>query len=640
MDEQAIGYRRAWLVIGLVLVSLGLSTTPAFASASASGAISSVVPTGDGLRVQFQVDGLPSDADLLHESVRVALGDEEVSARVSPGGGQHSPQVARRVMLVLDTSGSMAGAPLEAARSAALAYLEAVPADVAVGLVTFDNRVRVLSSPTADREILVEAVRSLAPRGGTRMYDAIPRALSELGSEGQRRILLLGDGVDKSSTVTLQQASSNLRESKVGLDAVALGTSVDRVALRQLATRGSGRVLSAGDEVEAVAAFAEAARAFSAQLWLQVDVPAGMSGDVTNLEVTVASSTGQTFRATAPVVLAGTDGPGVFGRKFVLWFGLAAVFVGLAGALVLAVRVGDSHARHRRRTHEVLATYTMQRSVAPTSSETSPIGSGVLARTALAMAGTVLGGRNFEARLTAKLDRGAVKFSAREWLVLQAVAALVLSGGLTLLANLVLGLFGAVLAVVVTQAWLSRKARARSSRFDAEMPDALQFVASGLSTGYSLPQALDSVVRDGRPPISEELARALAEARLGVPLEDALETVAVRMDSKDFGWVVMAIRVQRTVGGNLSEVLQTVCQTMRERGALRRQVKALSAEGRMSAVILILLPVALAFYLALMNPDFFSPMYETLLGLMLLAGSTVALGVGALWMRKLVKVEM
>ncbi len=108
---------------------------------------------------------------------------------------------------------------------------------------------------------------------------------------------------------------------------------------------------------------------------------------------------------------------------------------------------------------------------------------------------------------------------------------------------------------------------------------------------------MDTVVREGQQPITGEFNRALVEARLGVPIEDALDGIAERMKSKDFGWVVMAIRIQREVGGNLAELLTTVAATLRERERLRRQVSVLSAEGRLSAWILGLLPVVFALYL-------------------------------------------
>jgi tight adherence protein B len=151
---------------------------------------------------------------------------------------------------------------------------------------------------------------------------------------------------------------------------------------------------------------------------------------------------------------------------------------------------------------------------------------------------------------------------------------------------------------------------------------------------------VDTVVREGSEPICSEFRRALVEARLGVEIEDAMEGVAERMESVDFGWVVMAIRIQREVGGNLSELLNNVAATIREREYLERQVAALSAEGRLSVWILGGLPPAFLGYLMLSNPSYLEPLISTTIGYVLLGVMAVLLTAGILWMKKLVKVEV
>jgi tight adherence protein B len=140
--------------------------------------------------------------------------------------------------------------------------------------------------------------------------------------------------------------------------------------------------------------------------------------------------------------------------------------------------------------------------------------------------------------------------------------------------------------------------------------------------------------------MSDELRKALVEARLGAPIEDALDDVADRMGSKDFSWVVMAIRVQRQVGGNLAEVLATTAATLRERERLRRQVQVLSAEGRLSAYILFALPLVFALYLLAVRPSYMKPLFTDPIGLVLLLGMAILLTVGAFWLRRVVKVEV
>ena len=124
-------------------------------------------------------------------------------------------------------------------------------------------------------------------------------------------------------------------------------------------------------------------------------------------------------------------------------------------------------------------------------------------------------------------------------------------------------------------------------------------MSGSLSAGLSLAQSVDTIVREGAEPIASEFRRVVIESRLGVTLEDSLEGVAERMQSRDFEWVVMAIRIQREVGGNLAELLLTVAATLREREYLRRHVHALSAEGRLSCYVLGGLPPG---FLALPRP--------------------------------------
>src|SRR5690606_4357147 len=155
-----------------------------------------------------------------------------------------------------------------------------------------------------------------------------------------------------------------------------------------------------------------------------------------------------------------------------------------------------------------------------------------------------------------------------------------------------------------------------------------------------LTQSADAIVKEGMEPISSEFRRVLVESRLGVNLEDALDEVAVRMESKDFAWVVMAVRIQREVGGNLAELLLTVAATLREREYLRRHVSALSAEGRLSAWILGGLPPGFMVYLVAVRGDYVRPMFTDPRGWLMLAVAAIMLAVGTFWMSRVIKVEV
>jgi Flp pilus assembly protein TadB len=245
-------------------------------------------------------------------------------------------------------------------------------------------------------------------------------------------------------------------------------------------------------------------------------------------------------------------------------------------------------------------------------------------------------------RLAERLDLAAISRRPAEWTLLGVGLGILIAAALSLATgNVLIGvLAGALLGWLVMRTWLSFMIGRRRAAFREQLPDLLQLMAGAMQSGFSLPQALEAVVREGAQPAAGEFGRALAEARLGGEVEGSLDAVVRRMDSADLRWTVMAIRIQRTVGGDLAEILTTVAGTMRERGFLRRQVRALSAEGRLSAGILVALPVLLAAWLFIMAPKYMRPMYTTPLGIVVLIGACLLLVAGALFMRAAIKLEV
>jgi Flp pilus assembly protein TadB len=265
-----------------------------------------------------------------------------------------------------------------------------------------------------------------------------------------------------------------------------------------------------------------------------------------------------------------------------------------------------------------------------------------MAQTAVGLMEQVLKSRNAEPRLALRLDRGGVTRSPAEW----ALLGVCVSAGLSAVFTAFLGsvVFGVVVGVVVgwlvMRLTLDVKIGRRRAAFDEQLPNVLQLVAGSLQTGFSLAQALDGVVREGVQPAAGEFARALAENRLGVDLDVGLDGVADRLQSADLRWVIMAIRIQRETGGNLAEVLRNTVATMRERAFLRRQVRTLSAEGRLSAYILLALPVLVGGWLFYSDPTYMRPLYTTFFGVSMLVTATTLFIIGAIWMRNLINIKV
>lgn len=241
----------------------------------------------------------------------------------------------------------------------------------------------------------------------------------------------------------------------------------------------------------------------------------------------------------------------------------------------------------------------------------------------------------------ARLDAAALPVRASEWLVIRCAAALATALLLGLLLPWWIGVpVGLAAGFLVPSALLTARIERRKQRFAEELPETLQMIVSSLRSGFTLQHGIANSVRDSDGPVAAELRRALSETRLGAELEDALEGVGQRTGNHDMQWLVMAIRLQREVGGNLSEVLQTTADTMRDRQHLRRTVRTLSAEGRLSATILFALPVVLGLWMFLFRSAYVRPLITEPLGLLMLAAAGGLLVVGGLWLRRVVRVEV
>jgi tight adherence protein B len=643
-----------------VVVAAALVASAGSATAAPSGRIVQITSTKGTVELVFQANQLPTGASVDPSTVRVSIDGTDVPATAKPIGASTRP-VTRTAVLVIDVSGSMAPSGLKGAVSAALAFLRAVPPDVRVGLVTFADSARLAVPPTRERDVLRTALSGLKAKGATRLYDGTILGVAAAGTTGPRNILVLSDGADEGSTKTLVQAVAAVRAAGVSLDAVSFVGSDTRQAspLQLLANAGQGRVISTGQADKLAAAFTQTARIISNQLDVTATVPASITAASGN--VTVSAKAGDTLLthtafttlvAAAPQIAPARQfgpAPVAIGRaatlvpQSALPMALGALFLGLlillAVVLSSADRTSDRQGRVRRR----LSIYTLSgRAPDKEAAPTTALGSSPVARSAVEFAGRVVQQRDFEAALGLRLEAAGVPLRVAEWMLIHIGVAI----GLALLLGLLSG--GAILPTAIGLGlglglpwlYLSVKESRRTSAFLAQLPDTLQLIAGSLSAGFSMPQAMDTVVREGQQPITGEFNRALVEARLGVPIEDALDGVAERMQSKDFGWVVMAVRIQREVGGNLAEVLTTVAGTLRERDRLRRQVKVLSAEGRLSAWILGLLPPVFAMYLVLTRPSYLRPLWTTAMGVMFLGTGIVLLTVGTLWMRKAVTVEV
>lgn len=249
--------------------------------------------------------------------------------------------------------------------------------------------------------------------------------------------------------------------------------------------------------------------------------------------------------------------------------------------------------------------------------------------------------RGFSGRLDAELEAAAVSLRSGEFVVVTVAAAF---GGMILGFAILkspwpaLGV-GAVSGLGPTAALKFALGR-RAEKLREQLPDVLTIMASSLRAGHSFLQALDTTAKEIAQPAATEFQRVVAEIRLGRGAEDALGALSERVGSADFKWAVLAVNIQREVGGNLAEILDNVSDTLRERATMRRQIQVLTSEGRLSAWVLALMPFAIGLYMFATNAQYIGLLFSSKVGIVMLAGAALLLTAGVLWMRKIVNIDV
>jgi tight adherence protein B len=206
--------------------------------------------------------------------------------------------------------------------------------------------------------------------------------------------------------------------------------------------------------------------------------------------------------------------------------------------------------------------------------------------------------------------------------------------------NAIYGVVAFVILALLVVGTLNFLGGREKRKFENQLPDTLTLISTSLRAGYSLLQAVEAVAAEAPNPTAREFGRAMAEARLGRPVVQSLQGITNRTQSQDFDWAVMAIEIQREVGGNLAEVLQTVAETMRQRNRLKGEIRALTAEGRISAIVLGILPFAMAGFLWSTNPEYIGTLFTTTFGFIAIGVGLLLMTAGIIWLRRIVNIEV
>ncbi len=310
----------------------------------------------------------------------------------------------------------------------------------------------------------------------------------------------------------------------------------------------------------------------------------------------------------------------------------AAGLLALLGLVLVLVGAAQARATRRRRTAEALDLAL--------ASDTSPSKALALAfERTIKWAEDRSEGMPWQERMVVRLERARLTLRPAEWIglwVAAGVAGALIGALLFGLPGLALGVVGALIPPAV----VARRTSTWRRAFESQLPDVLDLLAASMEAGHSLLTALQLVAEDAAEPLGTEVSRVLSETEVGRPLLEALDAMALRLDVTDLDWTVEGIRIQSEVGGRLSEMLRTLATFMRAREEVRRELRALTAEGKLSAYVLGALPVLMLLFMTFAASDYVRTLFVTGAGRFMLGAAAVLMVGSGLAMRKIVDVEV
>jgi tight adherence protein B len=622
-------------------------------AALATPVVNSAAPStssGNGAKnvvVAFRYDGDANDVSKLSLQLN---GKDATPTAGTPLG---AASLTNGIVFVLDVSASTdASGSLSEGRKAIEALLPQLPKGASIELVIAGGDAVVAQRFTTDTTAITKALDVATPQKDGALWEGVALAAADVTAQSNMigTIVLITDG-NSGGTVSFSDARGGVVAS--GATVYAFGVEDGKLngdepqSLAQITGGTYQQTDKATDLTGTVKGLAPQLNGLYATTFAAPDITG-----VNDLNLTVGgTSTRASFNvgadAKGSVALAfqaPTSGSGIAGLQNKFGMTLGIVLALLAAAMGAYAIIGIA-VKDRDGLASVLQPYS-EGYVAADGEDGADIEDQGMAQTAMMqraveMTRQFAEQRGFLSKVEGALERANLPLRAAEAMLFYVAAAVVVTLlALVLTQSIVVALIVAGIGVLVPPAALSYLSGRRKRQFNSLLPDTLQLMSGTLRAGYSMMQGVEAVSQEVSEPMGRELRRVVTESRLGRPLEESLDAVAERMDSPDFAWAVMAIRIQREVGGNLSELLMTVADTMTHRERLRRDVKSLTAEGRISAYVLAALPFLLGLAMYVLNPDYMSSLFEETVGRIALAGGIILMVGGFAWMQAIVKIDV
>lgn len=512
-----------------------------------------------------------------------------ISLCLFPAGVHASGKLS--ITFAVDASGSMRGENIRQIRQSVEQITESLDSSAQYSLISFSSKTQVLISGTSDSSLLNTALASIQPRGNTSLYDGLDQAILETPNNPNSVIILFSDGEDNASSLSASQLPSAVDNFRGLVVLIGLGDSKILLTRLNEIAGNSGKVFSVLNLNELTER-------------LNAIIEPSISNDLAIDKAKASQNEGNYLQI--------------------------ALVLALATLLLLASGWYLFSARNSQKEKiKLITAYDTEKAEWKEKS----LYFRLLRIPAFA---------RYIAREERRLLAAGLNIDMRNWLYLQLgifvlLLLLLQAIGISPVFALIFAGFGGFgIGYLYLNTTRSRKAAA----FSEELPDVLTIIASSLQSGLSFTQALTSVARESNGEVALQFRRVLSEVQVGRNLIDSLQDVADRMDSQDFRWTISALTIQREIGGNLSDILSTTANAIRGRAEIRNEVKALSAEGRMSAYVLISIPIFMLLYLRLTRPEAFGLMFSTAPGLIMMAIVLVLMIIGWAWVQKVVNIKL
>lgn len=496
-------------------------------------------------------------------------------------------------VFLIDLSGSMAGNNIDQAKKSLKSVLRSGEINGKVSVVGFNTIAKTYYAPNTDLTSAILAIEQLPTGGNTSLYDGLKLALEIGRAEDNATIITISDGKDTNSSLKLDEAAKIVGQYDGQVHFLRLNQDPEVQSDFEFLVGDKGKIIDVAD---------------LAQLLLQLK-PLILNS---NQSLRIDKASPQNSIATYQNILW------LFGFSLIMLLSTMVYFYNNKRSRKLQLKLLEAYDDEETKRREL-----QEKSIFYLALRFKPFGDYV---------------KHEEKRLLA----AGLSLNIKNWIYTQIaiflmVNLLLLSNGFALLLSLIFsGFFGFGVGYLYLNTSRNRKAKA----FSEELPDVLTIISSSLKSGLNFTQAIESVAKENDSEVALQFRRVLAEVQLGKPITESLNDVADRMNSTDFRWTISALSIQREVGGNLSEILSTTAETIRGRAEIRREIQSLSAEGRMSAYVLVALPFFMMGYLQLTKPDYLKFMFSQTMGIILMVIFALLILVGWLWVKKVVAVKL